>query len=260
VATLPPTKRAGGRRASGTKKARATDAATAAPITPKSGSEVRLLVQSLTTARRECRADGGMKVYRRAAELYLEGVTTAHLGGAPPADLRDAKTSGELIKAALQATHKGAQAVRRERERADGEAAAGDLLAELLAAADAADDGAAADDDADAKPAKRQRGETAAEKQKRLKKLAKDLVRGANGKTPRELTLSELRFVVASSNPPKELTTLVLRAYLYAAGRKPATFDASTKVYFAGELIGIIESEKATAAKWSPAAGKLEFR
>jgi len=246
VATLPPTKRGGGRRASGAQKARTTDAATAPPITPKSVSEVRLLVQSLTTARAELRADGGMRVWRRAAALYLEGVTTAHLGGAPPADLRDAKTSGELIKAALQAAHKGAQAVRRERELADGEAAAGDLLAELLAAAD---DGA--DGGADEKPAKRKReGVGKCTSNKSLRDAGKDVVRGTGGQEPRVLKLSELKL-----DPlPAALTSVVLEAYVKGCGIDWRALTSQKKTDLAGALVEHFEANGIVEAKWSAEA------
>ena len=52
----------------------------------------------------------------------------------------------------------------------------------------------------------------------------------------------------------------MLKAYLIAAGRNPTKFVGTTKVDFAGELITILESEEASKAQWSPAAGKLEFR
>jgi hypothetical protein len=264
VATLPPTKRAGGLRASGAKKGRATDAATATPITPLYVSEVRLLAQSLTAARAECRADSSMKVYNRAAELYLEGVTAAHLGESPPTDLRNARTTGGLIKKAVQATHKSAQAVARERERTDGEAAAGDLLAELAAAAAADDD---VDGAADAKPAKRRKKEggaalTGVQKQQRLAALAKGIVRGTDGadgepKAPRVLTLSELKL-----DPlPAALTSHVLLQYVYTAGFKPLDLaGGKAKSDLARHLVGFLESKKATEAQWSAAAAKLEPR
>ena len=258
-AAKPPTGRKGGRRASAAKKARATDAARAPPITPSSVSEVRLLAESLTKARAEKGAVGGMKVWRHAANLYLEGVTAAHLGVAPPVDLRNARTSAERIKAALESAHKGAQAVERERERVDGAAPAGDLLAELLAADDAdddANDAAAADDDG-AKPAKRRKPPASdGDRAKRAKKKARGIVRGENGEAPRELKLSELRLAAsASANTPKELTTALLKAYLGAAGRNPAKLPSENKVNFANELISLLTSEQASVMQWSPAAG-----
>jgi hypothetical protein len=137
----------------------------------------------------------------------------------------------------------------------------------------AADDAAAAADDAvdggadggtDAKPAKRKRkGAPLGERKGRGKSqrdAAKGIVRGADGKDPRVLKLSELRFV-DSPTPPRELTTTVLEQYLFAAGVNKRDLDyAANKKNYAAHLIRLLESDQATEAQWSPTEGKFELR
>ena len=131
-----------------------------------------------------------------------------------------------------------------------------DATAADATAADAAAAAAAADDDdddggtdggTDAKLAKRQRkGKTG------QRDVAKGIVRGADGKDPRVLKLSELRFV-DSPTPPRELTTTVLEQYLFAAGVNKRDLDyAANKKNYAAHLIRLLESDQATEAQWSP--------
>ena len=126
-----------------------------------------LLAKSLTEARRQVKAASGKAVEERAAALYLEGVTKAHLGEERPPGLRFARTSPAIIKTMLADTYKTSQLM--QRELGDSEAV-GDLsaaLAEEGAAADAAIAAEAAPATADgaAKPAantvKAARGQTA---------------------------------------------------------------------------------------------------
>ena len=89
---------------------------------------------------------------------------------------------------------------------------------------------------------------------------AKGIVRGADGKDPRVLKLSELRFV-DSPTPPRELTTTVLEQYLFAAGVNKRDLDyAANKKNYAAHLIRLLESDQATEAQWSPTEGKFELR
>ena len=267
AAERPPTARQGGLRATAARKSRATNAATAEPIKPTSVEEVDLLAKSLTEARRQVKAARGKAVEERAAALYLEGVTKAHLGEERPPGLRFARTSPAIIKTMLADTYKTSQLM--QRELGDSEAV-GDLsaaLAEEGAAADAAIAAEAAPATADgaAKPAASAKEKTAA-RAKQARTAAREVVRGSPRADPpvppQPLRLAELKKAKISALRLRVLVEYARATNTVKAARGQTAdgIDALklTNIEKAkAELVNWLQTKKWRAAMWSEDAGHL---
>ena len=96
-----PTRRQGAARWNATPKQRVQSPADLPPITPSRTRELDVMMVALTAARAEVAERKCTKgnMYERAAALYFEAASRAHLPpGDPPADLRPNPTSGGRIQ------------------------------------------------------------------------------------------------------------------------------------------------------------------